>query len=41
MTRYYIFSSPGSNEKYTEVSAADFIAIVRNSKSRFYHTDTK
>lgn len=36
MTRYYIFSNPGSKEKYTEVSAADFIAIVRNSKSRFY-----
>jgi len=33
MTKYYIFSSPGSNEKYTEVSAANFIAIVRNSKS--------
>jgi len=36
MTRYYIFSNPGSKEKYTEVSVSEFITLVRNSKSRFY-----
>ena len=36
MTRYYIFSNPGSKEKYTEVSVSEFVAIVRNSQSRFY-----
>ena len=36
MTRYYIFSNPGSKEKYTEVSEQRFINEVINSKTRYY-----
>ena len=36
MTRYYIFSNPGSKEKYTEVSEQRFINEVINSQTRYY-----
>ncbi len=36
MTRYFIFSNPGSKEKYTEVSEQRFINEVINSKTRYY-----
>ncbi|MGN0615476.1 type II toxin-antitoxin system PemK/MazF family toxin [Ruminococcus flavefaciens] len=43
MTRYYIFSDPGSKEKYTEVSEQRFInevipTHVRLHTSRLYYS---